>query len=471
MLSDIYETIGHRFFTGLSSPNKALYINCLDSIYAMSEGQISHIHTRERLHQNIESCIAETHAVLYGLDGTEVSDTLSKRASEVMYSLIEYGWLVSEDIEDAFGQNVYLSEPGTALIRFLRALAQPVQKEYTTFIFNMYNALTNRKQWEDNPYALMLKPVYDNATGLYDALQDLNTYLKDIIKRMGSHTTYEELFENLSDYVEGMFLKQYSRLIRQNVHSYGAVIIRVLGEVREEPAMVQKLIDGYKTENDCNDNAIARDAVHDKINQVIHFLSEQYIRIMNDISSKMGKYIDVLLARLKFMESSGSTDMRDLVESFLIQAVSNIQADKSWIEQNLNLFNLYRCMQVDPRGLKKIKKRRERVIDSVEEIEEISAEEEAASLMEIRKRIDNPYSADKMAMILNRMTEDGRSVSLKDMPSGTNGDFLRAMAASCYADATGYSIEDYGGYVESGDYMLANILIKRRTDEDDHRGN
>ena len=260
MLSDIYETIGHRFFTGLSSPNKALYINCLDSIYAMSEGQISHIHTRERLHQNIESCIAETHAVLYGSDGMEVSDTLSKRASEVMYSLIEYGWLVSEDIEDAFGQNVYLSEPGTALIRFLRALAQPVQKEYTTFIFNMYNALTNRKQWEDNPYALMLKPVYDNATGLYDALQDLNTYLKDIIKRMGSHTTYEELFENLSDYVEGMFLKQYSRLIRQNVHSYGAVIIRVLGEVREEPAMVQKLIDGYKTENDCNDNAIARDA-------------------------------------------------------------------------------------------------------------------------------------------------------------------------------------------------------------------
>ena len=107
----------------------------------------------------------------------------------------------------------------------------------------------------------------------------------------------------------------------------------------------------------------------------------------------------------------------------------------------------------------------------MEEIEEISAEEEAASLMEIRKRIDNPYSADKMAMILNRMTEDGRSVSLKDMPSGTNGDFLRAMAASCYADATGYSIEDYGGYVESGDYMLANILIKRRTDEDDHRGN
>ena len=162
MLSDIYETIGHRFFTGLSSPNKALYINCLDSIYAMSEGQISHIHTRERLHQNIESCIAETHAVLYGSDGMEVSDTLSKRASEVMYSLIEYGWLVSEDIEDAFGQNVYLSEPGTALIRFLRALAQPVQKEYTTFIFNMYNALTNRKQWEDNPYALMLKPVYDN---------------------------------------------------------------------------------------------------------------------------------------------------------------------------------------------------------------------------------------------------------------------------------------------------------------------
>ena len=90
-------------------------------------------------------------------------------------------------------------------------------------------------KWEDDPYINGLRAVYRNAKLLSKALKRLATFIKKIIERMVQEETMESLTENILEYCEGDFIKEYARLTKQqNIHIYRSYIRLRLEEIQND---------------------------------------------------------------------------------------------------------------------------------------------------------------------------------------------------------------------------------------------
>ena len=119
------------------------------------------------------------------------------------------GWL-EEDIDDAtYEKHIMMTEQGVVLAEFLQQLMKPEREEFSSYIFNVYNILKDPDQWENDPYINGLRAVYRNAKLLSKALKRLATFIKKIIERMVQEETMESLTENILEYCEGDFIKEY----------------------------------------------------------------------------------------------------------------------------------------------------------------------------------------------------------------------------------------------------------------------
>ena len=123
---------------------------------------------------------------------------------------------------------------------------KPEREEFSSYIFNVYNILKDPDQWENDPYINGLRAVYRNAKLLSKALKRLATFIKKIIERMVQEETMESLTENILEYCEGDFIKEYARLTKQqNIHIYRSYIrlrleeIQIVGETLQPFSRIQ----------------------------------------------------------------------------------------------------------------------------------------------------------------------------------------------------------------------------------------
>lgn len=131
---------------------------------------------------------------------------------------------------------IIMTDQGIALAEFLQTLIKPPKEEYSSYIFNIYNRLRNDEQWKDDPYVNALKEVYKNAKKLSNSLKKLSTSIRSIIEKMVKEETLESLTENLLSYCDGDFVKEYSRLVKQqNIHIYRTKIRGRLEQMRRNP--------------------------------------------------------------------------------------------------------------------------------------------------------------------------------------------------------------------------------------------
>ena len=85
--------------------------------------------------------------------------------------------------------------------------------------------MQNPDQWEPDIYVNALRSVYRNAKQLSGALKRLATFIKKIIERMVREESLESLTENVLEYCEGDFIREYARLTKQqNIHMYRSFI-------------------------------------------------------------------------------------------------------------------------------------------------------------------------------------------------------------------------------------------------------
>ena len=61
-----------------------------------------------------------------------------------------------------------------------------------------------------DPYVEGLRNVYRNAKMLSKSLKRLSTFIKKIIERMVQEETLESLTENILEYCEGSFIREYA---------------------------------------------------------------------------------------------------------------------------------------------------------------------------------------------------------------------------------------------------------------------
>ena len=304
--------------------------------------------------------------------------------------------------------------------------------------------------------------MHRNARMLSKALKKLSTFIRKIIERMVNEETFESLTENILEYCEGSFIKEYTRLTKQqNIHVYRGNIRKKLEELQNKDTF-EMLVIGCAVEDDITEEE-AEEKVYNLLEATKRFLTDDYDRIMRDIKHKINIYLHVAVGRMRFIHSRGM-DVRGSVEKtikYIIEEMQEFGMKDEMPEEINRLFLLDRNVFIDKNSLRCSRKQQQIKKAVATEIEAMTEEQIEAAKLAQQKEAFNPYSIEKMRAYVEKLLAGGDSIDSQNIPLHSKNDLLANLSAVAYSDENGYIVETKEGYMEVGQMLLRNYTIRR----------
>jgi len=465
-VENIYNIIPSGFFNPLSSgSNNIANAACLLEIYEIYDAEVSYRISRKNLRDSLAIYILDNH--LQSDDEMETDETrpvdiannfIRKFASE------EVGWLVEETDDATYEKYIVMTEAGIALAEFLRSIEKPEKVEYAAYIFNIFNTLQSREQWKDDPYVNAIKQVYKNAKALAKSLKRLSTFIRKTIEEMTREVSLETLTENLLDYCNGDFIREYARLTKQqNIHIYRNRIRQMLDQMVNDSELYETIVLGCAIEEGLSETA-AEEFVYDMVDATKRFLSEDYDRIMSDIKHKINMHIHIAVGRIRFIRNHG-TDSRGSVEQFikiLKDGVSELGMKDTLSEEMSELFRLDKHEYIDISSIRYPRKSRTIKKATVSEIEILTEEDISEAKYQQEKEAYNPYSKERMKQYMSDLFSYKQELLAEEIPMESQEELLAAVSAVAYGNENGYEIEVQDGYVETNEMLLRRFVVTKK---------
>lgn len=463
----LFDMIPSGFFNCLASgSNNQVYTDCLQVIYEQYDREISYRISRGRIRDAIAAYLLENHIDFVEQD-LERKD--GKNYNDMANGIIrkfcskEVGWLEEDNDDATYEKNIIMTEQGILLTEFLQRLVKPEREEFSSYVYNIYNILQNPEQWQQDPYVDGLKNIYRNARLLSKALKRLATFIKKIIERMVKEESLESLTENLLEYCDGSFIKEYARLTKQqNIHIYRSFIRMKLDEIGNDPELNELLVIGCALEEDLEE-AGARELVMDMIQTTRRFLVEDYDRIMRDIKHKINIYLQMAIGRARFLRNR-EADMRGSVEQtlrYLVEEMETIGWKEDLPPGMRGLFTLERNEFIDVGSVRYPRKPQTINRETSIELEEMTQEDIDRAKEELEREARNPYAKDKMKVYLETVMAGNERIVCEDLPLQSKRDLLCALSAVAYSDENGYEVRLLDGYLETDRMLLRRFDIRK----------
>ena len=331
------------------------------------------------------------------------------------------------------------------------------------YIYTIYNTLQNEEMWKNDPYIDVLIQVNRNARMLSKALKRLATFIRKIIERMVNEGTFESLTENIIEYCEGSFIKEYTRLTKQqNIHVYRGIIRKQLDRLQSEPEIFELLVIGCVVEEEISEQE-AEEKVITLIQSTKRFLTDDYDRIMKDIKHKINIYLHVAVGRMRFIYNRG-IDIRGSVENTIQYIIEEMQdiGMKDDMPQDMNgLFLLNRNEFIDMSSLRYPRKQQQIRKTTVTDIEEMTEEQIEEARQAQRREAYNPYSREKMKAYVEQLMGEQTFIDSAHIPIRSKNDILASLSAVAYSGENGYVVELEEGYMETEQMLLRNFTIRK----------
>lgn len=454
---NLFDILPSGFFNCLASvSNNRIYSDCLKIIYEQYDKEISYRISRDKIKDALANYLLENNI-------NQIDENKDVNYSELASAIIrkfcssEIGWLEEDSDNETYEKHIIMSEQGILLAEFLNSLRKPEREEFSSYIINIYNILTNEKQWSDNPYVNGLKNVYRNVKALSKALKRLSTSIKKIIEQMMNETSLESLTDNMISYFEGDFIKEYSRLAKQqNIHLYRSHIKNKLDMMENNTDLFDLIIEKCMEEEKISKNS-ANELVLDMLYSTRAFISNDYDRIMKDIKQKINLYINIAIGRARFLRNRDADDRGSIetVIRYLTNNIADLKADAP------NLFLLEQNQFIDTNSLRFPHKQKAIKTETYAELEEITEEDIKNAQFAYKKEAYNPYSKDKMKLYLENIMGNNKIIDSDDLPLASKEDMLCALSVAAYGGENGYEITLLDDYTSNDDLKLHKFQIKR----------
>ena len=461
----VFNVIPTGFFNNLASgSNQKIYSDCIQLIYKEYEREISYRIPRNRIRDTLAIYFLENHVEL-SCEEYSGDRNVNEMAGAVIRKFLskEVGWL-DEEIDDAtFEKQIVMTENGIALAEFLNQLEKPEQEEFSSYIYNIYNTLNNTEQWKDNPYVNGIKNINKNARELSKALKKLSTFIRKIIEKMVQEKTLESLTENILEYCDGNFIREYSRLTKQqNIHIYRMFIKTKLDAMIIDDTVFERMVgDCCKEEN--IDYTQAQDVVLDMIQATKRFLIEDYDQIMRDIKHKINVYLQIAIGRARFIWNR-EKDVRGNVERtmrFIMEEMTELSMEDVLPDDMDSLFAINSHEFIDESSIRYPRLNHTIKETVVSEIEEVTEEAINAAREAQQKEAYNPYSREIMKIYLEKKMGDSGELISNELPLNNKGDMLANLSSIAYAKDNGFAVEILDGYYEANDMILRRFRIAK----------
>ena len=277
-----FDVIPNSFFNPLSSSsNYRTNASMLKFVYEQYDNEISYRIKRNVLRDELAYFISD-HSDELALDGDNMSKSYQDMASDYLRKFAgrDVGWLEEEFDETTFEKYIIMTEQGVMLAELLVRLERPEREELSSYMYNIYNTLLNREQWNGDPYVGALKNAYKNAKALSKSLKKMSTYIRKTIEKLMKEISYESLTENIIAYCDGDFIKEYSRLTKpqNNIHIYRGKIITMLEQLQNDDEMYELITIGCVNEEDIEEWE-ANEKIDLMFDTIKKFLKDDYLKI------------------------------------------------------------------------------------------------------------------------------------------------------------------------------------------------
>lgn len=470
-MKNLFDAIPSGFFNCLSSgSNNRIYADCLLVIYEQYEREITYRIARNRIRDALAAYLLENHIhFLEPDDGRKEERNYNDIANGIIrkFCAKDIGWLEEDNDDATYEKNIIMTESGILLTEFLQRLIMPEREEFSSYIFNIYNILQNTEQWSQDPYVNGLKNIYRHARLLSKSLKRLATFIKKIIERMVKEESLESLTENLLEYCDGSFIREYARLAKQqNIHIYRFFIKSKLDDFLNHSEIHELLVIGCALEEELEESE-AKEYVTDMIQATKRFLAEDYDRIMRDIKHKINVYLQIAIGRARFLRNRG-VDMRGNVEQtlrYIVQEMEAVGWKETIPEEMQGLFTLDRHKFMDAGSVRYPRKPQAIKKETVIELEEMTEADIEKARLAHEKEAYNPYAKEKMKEYLESVMGKNAAISSEDLPMQSKRDLLCALSAVAYSDENGYSVEVLDGYLEVNQMLLRRFDITKEKKE------
>ena len=462
---NLFDALPIGFFNCLASgSSNRIYSDCLLLIYHEYDREITYRIARSRIRDALAIYLLENH-----IDYLDDEMTTDRNYNQLANSVIrkfcskEVGWL-EEDTDDAtYEKHIMMTEQGVFLAEFLQKMMKPEWEEFSSYIFNIYNILQNPDQWEPDIYVNALRSVYRNAKQLSGALKRLATFIKKIIERMVREESLESLTENVLEYCEGDFIREYARLTKQqNIHMYRSFIRSKLEAMQNRQELFEGLVAGCAKEEEL-EHIEAENKVLDMIQTILQFFSVDYDQIMRDIKHKITVYLQLAIGRARFIRNR-SRDIRGNVEQtirILTEEMDNLGWKDELPEEMNPLFDLESNEFLDLESIRYPRKNQRIAKASQVEVEEMTEEDIERARLAHEREAENPYSKEKMKSYVEHVMGNRTEVSSDDLPLESKNELLSALSAVAYGRENGFEIRVEDGYMEMQQMLIRRFTIEK----------
>lgn len=460
---NLFDVLHPKFFNPLASnANGRLHADCLLEIY--------HVYDREIAYKLDRASVRDAVAN-YLLDkpmqdnGEESYDSPNDYAGAILRRFIDAGWLEEETDDVTYERQIQMTEHGIALAEFVSGIIHPQTEEYSSIVFNIYNILQNEGQWHSDPYVYALKAIHSYAKQLANALKKLSTLMKSIIEKLVQEETLESLTQNLMDYCEGSFIKEYARLTKQqNIHVYRSEIRKRLEAMKKDRDMYDLIVIGCSVEEGIEEEKEAEEKVYAMFQATIQFLIDDYDRIMYGIKKKINIYFNLAVGRARFLMNHDA-NARGSVEQLLRYMIQELapEDNKASLPDELSaLFQIYGHEFIDLGSVRYPPSRRVMTAPSQTEVPELTEEDIAKAYEMHKKEAYNPYSKEKMKQYTEKIMGVRTEITASAFPAVTKGDILALAAVVAYAEENGFKIETKDSYLIAEGFMIRDFTLRKK---------
>lgn len=458
-----FEAVPSDLFSPLASPNRALYADALDVLYAAYREKLKipedmlYSMLRSRLEQQLADATFEGEDIAE----EEVRD-VSGRARFLIRKLCSKGWFEKERGDD-FEEYITVPSYSSRLLELFHQLRDDSPIRGYSYVFGTYSTLKVAYD-SDSVYDKMaaIYGAYDNTQALINLLQMVYHNVKHYFQiQIDMQEVNEVLASHFNDFGQKV-VEAYIRplKIKDSVPKYRVPIQSVLKKWEEDDALLLAMANAAlqdkrgETLESCRADLLRR----------IFWIEERYDNIeheyLDEIDAQVRRYTRAATQKVENLTNRDQNVRGNLV--FLLTALSRKHWASELVDQIQQAFQLYEQSFLSERSLwyRKCPSKRTKVAPVLIQ----DTEPDAETAAQAAKLLRSEYGRTAIAAYVQDWLGESDACFSKDLGiRDDKGYIMSLLAVLTSGDSTaGHQVEELGGSFYENGYSIPQMKISRK---------
>ena len=459
----LFEAIPSDLFSPLSSPNRVLYADALDVLYAAYRENLK---IREdmlfsMLRSRLEQQLADATFEGEDIDEEELRD-ISGRAHFLIRKLCGKGWFEKERGDD-FEEYITVPSYSSRLLELLHQLRDESPVRGYSYVFNTYSTLK---------VAHESGTVYEKMAAVYSAYDNTRALINLL----------QMVYHNVKHYFQMQIeMQDVNQVLASHFNDFGQKVVeayirplKIKDSVPKYRVPIQSILKAWE-ENDALLLAMANAALLDKrgdtlvncradLLQKLFWVEERYDNLeqdyLDEIDAQVRRYTRAATQKIENLTNRDQTVRGNL--NVLLTALSRNRRASELVDQIQPVFQLYEQSFLSEKSLwyrKRPQKRTKAAPVLVQNAEPSKEERYLAGRL-----LQSEYGRLAVEAYVQAWLGDAESCSSKDLSITGDRDYVMSLLAIVGSKdrSANYTIEEMGGMHQENGYSIPQMTIRRK---------